>query len=294
MLCNADPIHIYCHTTIRNCIPKPNFSTLGVRRYRFWVFVQPLAFYQCPLREFERNKTAVARTIGIIATMKTLAIIPAYNEEASIVSTVEELCRVAPGVDYIIVNDGSRDRTLAVCQERGYNVLNLLVNLGLTAGFQAGMKYAFEHGYDYAVQFDADGQHRPEYLQTMVDEAEAKNADIVIGSRFVTEKKSTSARMIGSRLISGLVKATTGKHVADPTSGLRLYNRAMIECFAKAYDFGPEPDTVAYLMRHGANVSEVQVAMREREAGESYLSFTKSIAYMARTCTSILFLQWFR
>lgn len=229
-----------------------------------------------------------------MSAMKTLAIIPAYNEEESIVSTVEELRLIAPEVDYVIINDGSRDNTLAICQAHDYSVLDLPVNLGLTAGFQAGMKYAFEQGYDYAVQFDADGQHRPEYLKDMVREAQDTKADIVIGSRFVTEKKSTSARMIGSRLIAGLIKITTGKHIADPTSGLRLYNKAMIERFAKAYDFGPEPDTVAYLMRHGATVSEVQVSMRDREAGESYLSFTKSISYMARTCTSILFLQWFR
>ncbi|NGM17166.1 glycosyltransferase [Eggerthellaceae bacterium zg-893] len=226
--------------------------------------------------------------------MKTLAIIPAYNEEESIVATVEELKAVAAAVDYVVVNDGSRDATLARCREKGYNVLNLPVNVGLTAGFQAGMKYALEHGYDYAAQFDADGQHRPEYLEALVAEAERSGADIVIGSRFVTEKKPVSARMTGSALISGIVKATTGKKISDPTSGMRLYNRAMIERYAYESDFGPEPDTVAYLVRQGAKVSEVQVSMREREAGESYLSFSKSISYMARTCLSILFLQWFR
>ncbi len=226
--------------------------------------------------------------------MKTLAIIPAYNEEESIVATVEELKAVASAVDYVVVNDGSRDATLARCREKGYNVLNLPVNVGLTAGFQAGMKYALEHGYDYAVQFDADGQHRPEYLEALVAEAEKSGADIVIGSRFVTEKKPVSARMTGSALISGIVKATTGKKINDPTSGMRLYNRSMIERYAYESDFGPEPDTVAYLVRQGAKVSEVQVSMRDREAGESYLSFSKSISYMARTCLSILFLQWFR
>ncbi len=226
--------------------------------------------------------------------MKTLAIIPAYNEEESIVATVEELKAVASAVDYVVVNDGSRDATLARCREKGYNVLNLPVNVGLTAGFQAGMKYALEHGYDYAVQFDADGQHRPEYLEALVAEAEKSGADIVIGSRFVTEKKPVSARMTGSALISGIVKATTGKKINDPTSGMRLYNRSMIKRYAYESDFGPEPDTVAYLVRQGAKVSEVQVSMRDREAGESYLSFSKSISYMARTCLSILFLQWFR
>lgn len=226
--------------------------------------------------------------------MKTLAIIPAYNEEESIVDTVEELKAIAPQIDYVIVNDGSKDNTLAVCREHGYNVLNLPVNVGLTGGFQAGMKYAWENGYDYAVQFDADGQHRPEFIQKMVDAAVAQDADIVIGSRFVTEKKQASARMTGSALISGMIKLTTGKRIKDPTSGMRLYDRDMIKRFVYEADFGPEPDTVAYLIRQGANVVEVQADMRDRTAGESYLSFSKSISYMMRTCMSILFVQWFR
>lgn len=226
--------------------------------------------------------------------MKTLAIIPAYNEEESIVDTVEELKALAPQIDYVIVNDGSKDNTLAVCQEHGYNVLNLPVNVGLTGGFQAGMKYAWENGYDFAVQFDADGQHRPEFIQKMVDAAIDQHADIVIGSRFITEKKQASARMTGSALISGMIKLTTGKRINDPTSGMRLYDRNMIKRFISESDFGPEPDTVAYLIRRGANVVEVQADMRERSAGESYLSFSKSISYMMRTCMSILFVQWFR
>ncbi len=226
--------------------------------------------------------------------MKTLAIIPAYNEEESIVDTVEELKAIAPQIDYVIVNDGSKDNTLAVCREHGYNVLNLPVNVGLTGGFQAGMKYAWEKGYDYAVQFDADGQHRPAFIQKMVDAAVAQDADIVIGSRFVTEKNQASARMTGSALISGMIKLTTGKRIKDPTSGMRLYDRDMIKRFVYEADFGPEPDTVAYLIRQGANVVEVQADMRDRTAGESYLSFSKSISYMMRTCMSILFVQWFR
>lgn len=225
--------------------------------------------------------------------MKTLAIIPAYNEEGSLEATVSELTNKAPTVDYVIVNDGSTDSTLAICKKHGYNVLDLPVNVGLTSGFQTGMKYAYEHGYDCAVQFDADGQHSPEYLGAMIEEAE-KGIDIVIGSRFVDKAKPASARMAGSALIKAFVRMTTGKTINDPTSGMRLYNRAMIERFAKESDLSPEPDTLAYLMRQGAKVSEVQVEMRERTAGESYLSFTKSISYMARTCASILFLQWFR
>lgn len=226
--------------------------------------------------------------------MKTLAIIPAYNEEESLEATIAELQAKAPEVDFIVVNDGSRDATLEVCKRNGYPVIDLPVNLGLTAGFQTGMKYAQRHGYDYAVQFDADGQHRPEFIVSLVQTAIDEGCDVVIGSRFVDEKKPVSARMMGSALISAFIRLTTGKTIKDPTSGMRLYGQSMIEAFARGHDFSPEPDTMAYLMRHGAKVLEVQVSMRERQAGESYLSFTKSISYMMRTCASILFLQWFR
>lgn len=226
--------------------------------------------------------------------MRVLAIIPAYNEEESIVSTVEELVSSGAPCDYVVIDDGSSDRTRQICLDHGFNLVSHPTNLGLTGGFQTGVRYALEHGYDAAIQFDADGQHVPAHIAQMVDEMERTGADIVIGSRFVNGGKSLSARMIGSRLLTALIRLTCGKTITDPTSGMRLYDRAMMEEFARRFDFGPEPDSVAYLMRHGAKVREVQVQMRERAAGESYLSLTRSIAYMARTCTSILLVQWFR
>lgn len=226
--------------------------------------------------------------------MRVLVIIPAYNEEASLASTVDELLSENTGCDYLVVNDGSADSTELVCKEHGYRFVSHPTNLGLTAGFQTGVKYALSHGYDAVIQFDADGQHVASYIGAMVDEMERSGADIVIGSRFVDEKKPVTARMLGSRLITGIIRLTTGQTVNDPTSGMRLYNRRMMETFASRFDFGPEPDSVAYLMRHGAKVREVQVRMRERQAGESYLNPAKSVAYMARTVTSILLAQWFR
>ena len=147
--------------------------------------------------------------------LKVLAVIPAYNEEDNIVSTVDDLLRNAPGVDYVVVNDGSSDLTARICRERGFRTIDLPVNLGLAGGFQTGMKFAYEHGYDYALQFDADGQHSAAYVWPMVQQAQSEGSDIVIG-------------------------------------------------------------------------------LRDRVAGESYLSLTKSVAYMLRVCLSILFIQWFR
>lgn len=229
-----------------------------------------------------------------MSNKRLLVIIPAYNEEESIFSTVDELTSTLSGVDYVVVNDGSKDGTERICLEHGYNYVSLPVNSGLTVGFQTGMKYALRNGYDYALQFDADGQHRPEYISKMLDLAVAEDADIVIGSRFVDKCKEVSARMLGSRIITVAIKLTTGKRVADPTSGMRMFNRKMIERFANDDSLNPEPESISYLMKKGAKVREVQVEMRERQAGESYLNIPKSIAYMARACISILFVQWFR
>lgn len=234
------------------------------------------------------------RVRDAIAPLRVLAIIPAYNEEESIVTTVEELRATAPHIDFIVVNDGSRDATAELCRSHGYPMLDLPANVGLTYGFQAGMKYARRHGYDAAIQFDADGQHRPDFIEQLVREMERTGADIVIGSRFVTEKKPLSARMVGSRLIAAMTRLTTGVKLTDPTSGMRLYRATMFDAFCDHIDFGPEPDSIAYLIHRGASVVECQTAMRERAAGESYLNITRSIEYMLRTCVSILFVQWFR
>lgn len=225
--------------------------------------------------------------------MKVLLIIPAYNEEKNIERVVDHLIDCFPQYDYLVVNDGSKDNTEAICEKRGYHLLSLPVNLGLAGAFQAGLKYADRQGYDYALQFDADGQHLPECIAPMLEEAQ-KGYDIVVGSRFVTKKKPFTLRMVGSHLISFAMRLTTGKRVKDPTSGMRMFGKRLIHELAVNINYGPEPDTLAYLIRKGAKVSEVQVEMAERIAGESYLNITKSMAYMFRMGMSILFVQWFR
>lgn len=225
---------------------------------------------------------------------KVIAIVPAFNEEANIVSAVEDLRAHAPQVDYVVVNDGSVDETAAICRENGYPMIDLPVNLGLADAFQAGMRYALAQGYDYALQFDADGQHSAAYVGDLVEAARERGANVVVGSRFAAVKKRVSARMAGSVLISAMIFLTTGKRVQDPTSGMRLFDASMIRLLANEPDLGPEPDTLALLMRRGARVAEVQVQMRDRVAGESYLTFTRSASYMARISLSILLVQWFR
>lgn len=225
--------------------------------------------------------------------MKVLVIIPAYNEEENIERVVENLEKNYPEFDYVVINDGSKDKTVQICRENGYNYIDLPINLGLASAFQTGVKYAYRNDYDYAIQFDADGQHRAEYIRKLQDKME-EGYDIVIGSRFVEKKKEKSLRMLGSRMISGAIKMTTGFKLKDPTSGMRMLNKKMIKEFALNLNYGPEPDTISYLVKKGARITEVQVEMDERIAGESYLNLKRSMIYMLRMTLSILFIQNFR
>lgn len=222
-----------------------------------------------------------------------LIIIPAYNEEENIERVVNLIRETYSQYDYVVVNDGSKDRTADICRKNKFELLDLPVNLGLAGAFQAGLKYAYERDYSYAIQFDADGQHRPEYIGAMLEEIK-KGYDIVIGSRFVTNRKGKSLRMFGSKLITTAIRMTTGVRISDPTSGMRMFSKAMIKEFARNLNYGPEPDTISYLIKNGAKVSEVQVTMDERQFGESYLNMVGSMKYMSKMLLSILVIQNFR
>ena len=226
--------------------------------------------------------------------MKILAVIPAFNEEDCIAETVAHLTATCPQIDYLVVNDGSKDHTEEICQSLGLNHVSLPVNTGLTSGFKTGMKYAQRHGCDAVVQFDADGQHLPEYMPVMADAMEREHAGIVIASRALAGCPPTGARGMGSKLNSWLIKVTTGTTIGDPTSGMRMYDRSLIEQYATSFDFAPEPDTIALLARKGTKIVEVPAQMQERQGSESYFDLPNIVRYMLRTCFSILMFQWFR
>ncbi|MEG0020333.1 MAG: glycosyltransferase family 2 protein, partial [Oscillospiraceae bacterium] len=176
--------------------------------------------------------------------MKIIVIIPAHNERENIAQVVDNLRCNFPQYDYIVVNDGSVDDTADICRKNHYNIIDLPINLGLSGAFQAGLQYANRNGYDAALQFDGDGQHQAQYIKDMVERMEDTGADIVIGSRFVTKRKPKSMRMVGSYLISWAMTLTTGERICDPTSGMRLFNKKMIEEFSFDANFAPEPDTI--------------------------------------------------
>lgn len=222
--------------------------------------------------------------------MKKLVIIPAYNEKNSIIFTVNDLLKNAPEFDYIIVNDCSTDNTMDICKYNGFNVLNLPINLGIGGAVQTGYLYAYNHGYDIAVQFDGDGQHDAVYLNTMAEYLVENRLDMVIGSRFIENEgfQSSGIRRMGIRWFTFLIRLFSGKTITDPTSGLRMCNKKTIEMFANEYprDY-PEPESTMRLLRHQRKVEEIPVKMRERQEGVSSISPFRSIYYMLKVTLAV-------
>lgn len=223
--------------------------------------------------------------------MKSIVIIPAYNEEKSIVKTVSDIKANAKSFDYVIVNDCSTDRTLEICKENNLCVLNLPINLGIGGAVQTGYLYAYKNGYDYAVQFDGDGQHDAKYLEKMRDYMENHDVDLLIGSRFIEKEgfQSSSLRRFGIKYFSGLIKLLTGVRITDPTSGMRMANRNVMEIYANCYpkDY-PEPESAVAILNVGKKIEEYPVVMREREEGVSSISPLRSVYYMIKVTLAIL------
>ena len=232
---------------------------------------------------------------GISMNEKELLVfIPAHNEEENIEKVIEDLEEHCPGLDFLVIDDGSTDHTAEICHQKGIPCMSLPVNLGLDGVFQTGNKFAYLHGYKAAMPFDGDGQHNARYILPMLRKMQEGNYDIVIGSRFLHKKKGHSLRMMGSRIISAIFRLTTGKRFTDPTSGMRWVNRKIMRQIAFDMNCGAEPDTWAYFVRNGARFIEVQVEMNEREAGTSYFTLMSSIRYMLRMFVSISFINLFR
>lgn len=222
-------------------------------------------------------------------------IIPAYNEELNIKNSVEKIInynkKSKHNIDYIVINDGSTDKTADICKKNNYNTINLINNLGIGGSVQTGYKYAFINDYDVAIQFDGDGQHDENYIDSLVKEIE-NGADFVIGSRFIenlSNFKSTNTRRFGIKILSFLIYMCTNRRIYDPTSGFRAANKQIIEYFSRHYPIEyPEPESTVDLIRNHYTIKEVAVEMHERKYGQSSIKPLKSIYYMFSVSISIL------
>ena len=223
--------------------------------------------------------------------MKVLIIVPAYNEQDNIEKVVRNLTEKCPEYDYLIVNDCSKDDTPEICDREKFNHIDLCCNLGIGGGVQSGYLYAYQNGYDYAVQIDGDGQHDPVYISEMIELLEKENADMAVGSRFITKEgfQSSGMRRFGINFLSGLIKLVSGAKVKDVTSGFRVVKKKYIEFFSKenADDY-PEPEAIVAVTLSGGKVVEAPVVMYEREGGVSSISPFKSVYYMIKVTLAIL------
>jgi glycosyltransferase involved in cell wall biosynthesis len=203
----------------------------------------------------------------------TLVVIPAFNEQQNLPEVVAGIRKSAPGMRILIVSDGSPDRTAQVAEELDAEVLDLPLNLGVGGAVQAGFKYALRAGYRQVIRMDADGQHPPEAIPTLLDAAETSDADLILASRFIAETKGytgTRFRTLAIYLLALFLSTVCRRRITDPTSGFMLVKRPLLYFFAHTYpaDY-PEPEALAMLRRHGYDVAEVGVAFRERRHGVS-------------------------
>lgn len=228
---------------------------------------------------------------------RVLIIVPAYNEEASIASVLQSLQRQAPQCDIVVIDDGSKDGTAREVKKfPDVPIVRLPFNIGIGGAMQTGYKYAYRMGYDVAVQCDGDGQHPAHQIERIVEHVVRGDADLIIGSRYVTQTNYTPSlpRRVGKSLLSRIVHSIIGGGITDTTSGFRAANRAVIKIFARNYpDDYPEAEALVILHKHGLRVAEAPVDMRERQGGRTSIAAWWGGYYIVKV-TLALFINVFR
>ena len=226
--------------------------------------------------------------------MKVLIIIPAYNEENSLMKLIGEIRSVGiknAAIDILVVNDCSEDGTSPAAKSLGVKLIDLPVNLGIGGAVQTGYIYARDYGYDMAVQVDGDGQHDPAFLHSLLRPLLEGRADMAIGSRFISGEGFQSSRMrrAGIRLLNGLIFIITGERFTDPTSGFRACSAGVIGFFARHYPVDyPEPASLVSIRRSKFRVAEVPVVMRGRNGGVSSIRYMNTVYYMLKVSLAII------
>lgn len=229
--------------------------------------------------------------------IKLALIIPCFNEEDTVLALYDEIGRTSfpEGivVTPVFINDCSTDNTRQIFREHRMTFIDLPVNLGIGGAVQAGYKYAFRSGYDIAVQMDGDGQHPPSELYKILKLITDGEADVAIGSRYLTKEgfQSSSLRRTGISYFRWLNKRLVGVTVYDSTSGYRALNRSALELVSSYYpDEYPEPEAIILYALHGLSIRETPVIMRERQGGRSSIRTYKTVYYMFKVTLGIIFL----
>jgi hypothetical protein len=226
-----------------------------------------------------------------MSNARYLAVIPAYNESQTLRGVIRSIQSTAPEFDVLVVDDVSTDRSPEIAARAGVPVISHPFNLGIGGAVQSGFQYAREQGYDYMVQIDGDGQHRPDQLtMLMAAMADDPSVDMVCGSRFLTDNGYLApiSRRTGIHLFSTLLSRIVGQRVTDPTSGFRLCNRRAIDLFARDYPHDyPEVEAILMVHAHRLRMCEVPVQMHQRQGGQSSITSGESVYYMIKVLLAI-------
>lgn len=224
-----------------------------------------------------------------------LVMMPALNEAASVGKVIAGIRQELPGVSVLVVDDGSSDDTVPVARAAGAAVLSLPFNLGIGVAVQAGILYALEHGYQWLLRLDGDGQHDPRDIHRFwpppARQPDQPAPGLVIGSRFLEKSgfQSTRFRRAGIGFLNLIIRLLTGFRVTDATSGFQLYSRPAMENFRQFYpDDYPEPEAIIMIHKWGLSVTEVPVDMKPRPAGTSSINFFRSVYYMIKVTMAII------
>jgi glycosyltransferase involved in cell wall biosynthesis len=232
-----------------------------------------------------------------MAELRRIAVVPAFNEEEAVGCVIDEIRAYDAGLEVVVVDDGSTDRTTEVARARGAHVLRLPFNLGIGGAVQTGFRYAYEEGYDLAVRLDGDGQHDATQLGLVLGPVLAGDVDIAVGSRYLERGdgyRSSATRRVGIRILARTVSVLTRQRITDPTSGFQALNRRAIALFAADYPHDyPEVEALVLLIRHRLRLCEVPVAMRPRAGGRSSIRTLASVYYMVKVLLA-LFVGSFR
>ena len=223
-------------------------------------------------------------------TPRAIAIVPAFQERASIARVVEDIRRLSTA-DVVVIDDGSGDGTAAAAVRAGARVITLPFNLGIGSAVQTGYMVALEGRYDIAIQVDGDGQHPAEEIDRLIAALTESGADIVVGSRFMGggAYKAPLGRRLGIALFARIVSLITGFRMTDTTSGFRASGARAISLFAAAYPHDyPEVEAVIIAHRAGLRLIEIPVEMRERQGGRSSITPIKSGYYMLKVILAIV------
>jgi len=224
---------------------------------------------------------------------RLLAIVPAFNEEATVGQVVRSLLSL--GHQVLVVNDGSSDQTPVFAAREGATVLNLPINLGVGGALRAGFRYAVDMNYEAVVQVDADGQHPVDQIFDLQRTAQEHNAHLVIGSRFLSAAstlKPSAPRRITMSLLAYIATSIAGTKLTDSTSGFRVIQQPLLSAFAESfpdYYLGDTFEATIAAARSGYRIIEVPAALAPRLYGESSASAIQSIRLIAKVLTIAIF-----